>query len=409
MLHLYRAGWILPIASPPLRDGWVLTRDGIIVDCGRAPAERDTLDGLEKREAVEICDLGDAVILPGLVNAHTHLELSWMRGQVPPADSMPAWVSRLMALRRTVSSEPLEPIAAAVREVRAAGTALVGDVTNTLAAYDLLAGSELSGAVFRELLGFSTPNPDQIVAVTQAQIDAKRPLARLRPSIVPHAPYSVSAALFRAIGAAAGDRPVSVHLGESADEIRFLRDGTGAWRDLLGQLGVWSDAWQPPSCGPVEYLDRLGLVTERLLAVHGTQLEDPELARLAHAGATVVACPRSNRWTGAGTPPIDRFYASGVRVAIGTDSLASVGDLNLFAELAALRQIAPHVPAARLLSSATVEGATALGFEAELGTIVSGKRAELIAVRIPPGTGDVEEYLVGGIEPDAIRWLEGKG
>ena len=150
----------------------------------------------------------------------------------------------------------------------------------------------------------------------------------------------------------------------------------------------------------------MGLVTGRLLAVHGTQLTDPELARLAEAGATVVACPRSNRWTGAGTPPVERFYGSGVRVAIGTDSLASVEDLNLFQELAAVRRLAPGVPAARLLESATVIGAAALGFASEFGTLEPGKRADAIAVSLPAGVEDVEEYLLSGIQPGEIRWLD---
>jgi 5-methylthioadenosine/S-adenosylhomocysteine deaminase len=187
--------------------------------------------------------------------------------------------------------------------------------------------------------------------------------------------------------------------------MEFLRSATGAWRDLLGRLGVWNDRWEPPGCGPVEYLERLGLLNEHLLAVHGTQLPDGELARLATAGGTLVTCPRSNRWTGAGMPPIERFYASGVRVAIGTDSLASVQDLNLFGELAYVRQLARHVPARRLLESATKTGAEALGFADEFGTIETGKRAALIAVRIPRGVEDVEEYLVRGIEPHDIRWL----
>jgi cytosine/adenosine deaminase-related metal-dependent hydrolase len=118
-----------------------------------------------------------------------------------------------------------------------------------------------------------------------------------------------------------------------------------------------------------------------------------------------VTCPRSNQWTGAGVPPIDEFYASGVRVAIGTDSLASVPDLNPFAELSAVRRLAPHVPAAMLLSSATRHGAAALGFAADYGTIEPGKLADLIAVRLPDRVDDVEEYLVGGIEPDQVSWL----
>jgi cytosine/adenosine deaminase-related metal-dependent hydrolase len=389
----YRARWVLPISRPPISDGIVTIRDGIIQRVGNAT------------EAVDVQDLGDVAILPGLVNAHTHLELSWMRGQVAPDTSMPRWAASLMALRRTVSHEPREPIFDAIAEARASGTSLVGDVTNTLATYDALADSALSAAIFRELLGFSAPDPDAIVAAAQARIEELTPNPSLRPSIVPHAPYSVSPALFDAIARHAGDRPISVHLGESPEEVEFLRDGTGPWRALLESLGVWNASWQPPGCGPVEYLSRFGLVNARLLAVHGVRFDDGELARLAAAGATVVACPRSNRWTGAGEPPIERFYASGVRVAIGTDSLASVDDLNLFAELAVMRELAPSVAAGRLLASATIDGANALGFADEFGSIAAGKRADLIAVRIPRDVELVEEYLVSGIEPGDVIWL----
>jgi cytosine/adenosine deaminase-related metal-dependent hydrolase len=171
-------------------------------------------------------------------------------------------------------------------------------------------------------------------------------------------------------------------------------------------LGVWDDAWTPPRCGPVAYLDQLGLVDDRLIAVHGVQLTDVELERLAAAHATVVTCPRSNSWTGAGAPPIERFYRSGVRVAVGTDSLASVETLNLFDELARMRTIAPTISASTLLETATRTGAEALGFGAELGTMASGKRAELIAVRLPGRVADVEEYLVSGIQPPDIGWLD---
>jgi len=298
------------------------------------------------------------------------------------------------------------PIVAAVDEARRSGTALVGDVTNTLAACGPLGDSRLGGMIFLEMLGFAVREPERLVTDAQSTLAALGVPSALRAAIVPHAPYSVSPALFRAIARASGDRPLSVHLGESADEIEFLHDGTGAWRALLTHFGAWSDAWEVPGCGPVEYLDRLGLLSDRLLAVHATQLTRPELGALASAGATVVACPRSNAGTGAGVPPVEAFYESGVRVAVGTDSLASVDDLNVFAELAALRRLAPDVPAARLLETATVQGAVALGFAADFGTIEPGKRAELIAVRVPSGVDDVEQYLVRGVEPDAIEWLD---
>lgn len=401
----YRAAWILPIATAPIRNGVVVVdRDRIVTASRFDPQRLPTLDERDRE-----VDLGDAAVLPGLVNAHTHLELSWMRNRVAPSRSMPAWAANLVALRREQTTDPRAPIAAAINEARAAGTALVGDVTNTLAAEPLLRESELAGATFYEILGFSAREPVQLVADASSALGKLDGNAGWTRTVVPHAPYSVSPDLFRAIRQVAGDRPMSIHLGESAEEIEFLRAGTGAWRELLGRLGAWNDKWEPPACGPVEYLGRLGLVDDRLIAVHGTQLSDGELARLAAANATLVTCPRSNRWTGAGTPPIERFYASGVRVAVGTDSLASVEDLNLFAELAVVHKLAPRVPAARLLASATIVGASALGFDKDFGTIEPGKRAALLAVRVPPGIPDVEEYLLSGIQPDAITWLDTEG
>ena len=389
----YRAAWIVPIVRPPIRGGIVSVDRDLIVDL------RDD-DG----KAAE--DLGSVAVLPGLVNAHTHLELSWMRGEVPPGQSMPAWASALIARRRSVSAEPVEPIADAIGEARQSGTCLVGDVTNTLATYEPLLDSVLSAALFRELIGFSPPDPDALVRAALDRIAELMPVSWLRTSVVPHAPYSVSPGLLTAIAAASRGKPLSVHLGESRQELQLLRDGTGEWRSLLDAVGAWNDGWIPPDCGPVEYVDRLGMVDEHLIAVHGVHFTDGELARLASARATVVTCPRSNRWTGAGTPPVDRFYASDVRVAIGTDSLASVEDLNLFAEMAEVRRLAPSVPAARILESATLSGAEALGFASELGSIEAGKRAQLIAVALPDDVADVEEYLLSGIEPDHLRWLD---
>jgi cytosine/adenosine deaminase-related metal-dependent hydrolase len=319
---------------------------------------------------------------------------------------MPGWASRLIATRRAAQEGSEQSIRDAIAEVRASGTTLVGEVTNTLASYEPLVDSLLSAAVFFEQLGFRGGDASVVAAAARSRIERLRANPRLRVSVVAHAPYSVSAALMQAIGAAGSQTVQSIHLGESVEELQFLQDGSGAWRGLLQALGVWDDAWSAPACGPVEYLDRLGMLDDRLLAVHGVQLTDGELERLAAARATVVACPRSNAWTGAGTPPIERFYRSGVRVAVGTDSLASVETLNMFDELARVRTMAPTVSASTLLESATRSGADALGFGAELGTISPRKRAELIAVRLPADAGDVEEYLVRGIQPHDVQWLD---
>ena len=176
---------------------------------------------------------------------------------------------------------------------------------------------------------------------------------------------------------------------------------------MLERLGVWTDTWKPPGTSPVAYLDDLHFIDARTLVVHGVQFTSDDLDRLRRSGATLVSCPRSNGHVGAGSPPLASFYESGVRVAFGTDSLASVADLNMFNELAEARRIAPGVPARRLLESATMIGARALGFDNDFGSCEVGKRAALAMVRLPPRhVPDVEEYLVGGVEPHAITWLD---
>jgi cytosine/adenosine deaminase-related metal-dependent hydrolase len=147
------------------------------------------------------------------------------------------------------------------------------------------------------------------------------------------------------------------------------------------------------------------VLSPAMIAVHGAQLSRPALDRLAARGASLVTCPRSNRYVGVGDPPVRDFYDSGVAVAIGTDSLASAPDLSIWPELARLHELAPEVPPSRLLDSATRIGAYALGFGDEFGTIEPGKRASLISVALPPDVEDVETYLVQEIEPSQVSWV----
>lgn len=396
---LYRADWVLPIVTPPVRDGWVVVRDGRVERVGQ---------GVPRPSGIEERDLGARAILPGLVNAHTHLELAHLRDRVPPAKSMPVWVCDMLAARG-FAPPPRAPIVAALAEARCAGTALIGDISNSLATVAPLVESGLSALVFHEVLGFRPDGARAIVAGAAAAIAAQGSNDRVRVSLAVHAPYSSSPELFREVRTWLDvERPApitSVHLGESPEELRFLAEGAGPWRELLEEFHVWNPAWTPPACGPVEYLDRLGFIRPGTIAVHGVQLDERDLVRLRDAGATLVTCPRSNQWVGVGAPPVERFFSSGVRVAVGTDSLASVGDLSLFAELAELRRLAPSVSARRLIDSATRRGAAALGFANDLGVISPGARAELIAVEVRDGVEDVEEYLVSGIGPDQVMWV----
>jgi cytosine/adenosine deaminase-related metal-dependent hydrolase len=397
----FSADWVLPISQPPIRNGFVAIDGGLVIAVSDRPPD-------------EAVPLGRVAILPALVNAHTHLELSHLHTLVPPGTSFNEWVMTLMTLRRGFADPGAEPILAAARlaivRARASGSGLVGDVSNTLVTVPLLREAGIPAQVFYEIIGFSHPDPVGRVRAARAAADAAGTDDRgVRVSLAAHAPYSVSAGLFRAIRADVDShaRPVtSVHLGESVAEVELLRDGTGPARAMLERLGVWSSEWQVPGASPTEYLSALGFLRPHTLVVHGVQFGAADLARVKAAGATVVSCPRSNVYVGVGPPPLESFYAAGVPVAFGTDSLASVDDLNMFAELAEARRIAPAVSARELLRSATLTGAQALRYDEEYGSIETGKRAALIAVRVPPHVHDVEEYLVRGVQPDAITWLD---
>jgi len=403
-LIIYRAAWVLPIAAPPIRDGWVAVDGDRIVSYGAGDAPGSAV------VATPAMAGGAAAIMPALVNAHTHLELSFLQGQVAPSPSFGAWMQKLVEVRRASGNpfavELLERIREAIQEARSFGTGLIGDVSNTLASVAALRDAGMPAHVFHEVLGFNLPDPAAHLVAAVQRIEAHAGAdSPVRISIAPHAPYSVSPALFKSIATEVAACRSSVHLAESPEEVAFLADGGGPIRGALEAIGAWNPEWLTPHCGPVEYIDRLGLISERLLVVHGVQLSDAELARLASVGSTLVTCPRSNRWVGVGDPPVARFYASGVRVAIGTDSLASVEDLNVFAEMAAIRRLSPAIPARAILASATANGAEALGFGDDYGTIEAGKRAALLAVRVPAALADVEEYLVGSVEPADVHWL----
>ena len=400
----FHAAWVVPVTSPPIRHGWVAVRGMKVVGYG-PPSRAGHLDAARR------VDLPTSVILPSLVNAHTHLELSALRHSVSPADSMPTWTRALLSLvARTGLDDGAIP--AALREACASGTGLVGDIANTSISVWPLAESGLDAVIFRELIGFDEAQPEERVARERAMLtELEGQLARhsggsgIELGLSAHAPYSVSPGLFRAIQGGASARPVCLHLAESREELEFLRYGTGPWREVLEERGRWDGEWRPFDRGPVAYIERWGWLTPRTIAVHGVHLTDDELRGLAEAGVTLVTCPRSNQWTGAGVPPVERFYASGVRVAVGTDSLASAPDLNMFAELAELRRLAPGVPASDLLQSATRGGADALGRPGR-GAIDVGMEASLISVACAGEVDDVEEYLVSGIVAQDVRWLD---
>jgi cytosine/adenosine deaminase-related metal-dependent hydrolase len=392
-----RARDLLPVNAPPVRDGAaVLVRDGVVVAVGR---DRDV-----PTAGARTIDLGDAVVLPGLINAHAHLELSWMADTPPRGDDWAAWVADLV--RRRTQEDPVRARRAAdgaMHAVCARGTVAIGDVANGDAAIDALIGSGLHGVIFREVFRLRDDDVDPALDRLDADLERiDRRLAatggRLRASPSPHAPHTTAPRLVRGLVARARSRgvPFTVHAAESPAEVRWLADGGGPLAAFYRDRGLHDPGWSPPGVSPIEALDRLGAIGPDTLLVHAVHLADGDVDRIRERGATVVTCPRSNRRLRVGRAPVETLLRAGVPVALGTDSLASTPDLDPFAELAALREDHPGLAPGDAIRIATGNGARALGLGETFGAIAPGRRAALVAVHPATPGDDPEETVTSG-------------
>ncbi len=207
-------------------------------------------------------------------------------------------------------------------------------------------------------------------------------------SLAAHAPYSTSPDLIRTAKGWDRDRclPFSIHVAETQEELEFLQNGSGFFRELLQTLGRWVPTWQAPGVSPVAYLDRLGVLDELTLLVHAVHLNESDWSTVAQWGCTVCFCPRSNAQLQVGRPNIEAAVELGIPMALGTDSLTSNRDLNIFHEAAYVLDRYPLVPPQQVMRMATLGGARALLQDQDFGSIEPGKRAALLAVQLPYGT-----------------------
>lgn len=396
---LYRAAFVLPVTAPPIRDGFVAVRDGVVTGVGPL-RERPNVPG-----AVEI-DLGATILMPGFVNAHTHLELSHLEGAVPGDRGFVPWIEDQLRVRaeRSVAEIPLA-IRRGIATLQASGTVAVADVSNSLATVGPLQESALHALVLHEILGFdpakagaamdqakavraaanaklnvkatvnayANPNPNPNVN-QNANDGAKR--CRLRIEVAAHAPHSISRELFTLLMNDGGVR--SIHVAESRSEDDFLRDGGGDWREFLYRR-VGPVPFAAPRTTPARYLDELGVLTRGLLAVHCVNVDADDAKLLAARGSVAVLCPRSNEFLGNGLPPLALLLESGIALALGTDSLASCASLDVLEDARLLARKFPRVPKTVLLHALTRGGALALGFD-KLGEIRPGSLARFAAI-----------------------------
>lgn len=411
-MKVFSSRWVVPVAAPPQRDGAVAVADGRIVAVG-ARAEVVAAAGAVARHV----DLGDAVILPGLVNAHVHIELSWLGTEPPALGDYTRWLRELLArrqdARQSVRQAAAAAAAAAIASMLARGTVAVGDVGNDGTAVPALAASALYGVAFLEIYGLNGTAAERqlgdaaqrldVLAATLRECEAN---GRLRVALTPHAPHTTGPALLRALAgrAAASGDPLTVHAAESAAEVDLLATGEGPLAELFREREFLPRDWLPPRRSPIELLRRHGALSSRTLVVHAVHLDQYDRSALQSSGATVVSCPRSNAALGVGVAAVPQMLREGIPVALGTDSLASAPDLDLFAEMAALCAAHPALKPATVLRMATLNGARALGLGERLGTIETGKLAELIVVPLPTSLSDPLQVLCS--LPERVARLE---
>jgi cytosine/adenosine deaminase-related metal-dependent hydrolase len=339
-------------------------------------------------------DLGEVVLLPGLVNAHCHLELSHLAGRLAEASGFVDWVERLITMRPQDAPDTVRRRAsAAIQELEDTGTAAVGDVSNALPHLDLLGRSSLRARVVFELIGWDPEAAPGVIDGARARLHAVEPAAQVTVSLAAHAPHSVSPALLRAMAEAGGVS--AVHLAESPHECRFLHGRDPEWSEFLARRGLGHVAFVPPHLSPVRYLDRLGVLHPGLVAAHGVQVDEGDCTLLAARGVSVVLCPRSNEALDVGLAPVPELRAAGVRLALGTDSLASVPSLDLWQDVLALHRSFPSLEPDWLVRAATQGGADALGFP-DLGRIGPGALASFAFAEGPASLSDPLAFLLSG-------------
>jgi aminodeoxyfutalosine deaminase len=369
------ARWIFPVSGPPLEGGTI----AISGQCIQAVESHGW-------RAADL-DLGNVAILPGLVNAHTHLDLSGLKGRLPPTSDFVRWLRGVVQHRRSLSAQQVvDDIRAGVAECIRTGTTLIGDIASQGWSWPVLAQAPVRAVIFYELLGLA--NDRAKVAESQARQWLVEHFATptCRPGISPHAPYSVRSSLFEASFEIAKSHHVALasHISETPEELKLLEDQRGPLVEFLSDLGVWEREGLIPG---VETLLRQDSDFNFLL-IHGNYLKVDQLPKLS-AKTTVIYCPRTHAAFGHAPHPFREILAAGGRVALGTDSLASNPDLNLLAEAQFIHSSFPDFPGDQLLRMLTLSGAEALGWENETGSLAAGKSADLIVLPLPDR--DVED------------------
>lgn len=397
-----RARLVFPVSGPPIADCMVVVEGGKITAVGR----NLTADRMD--------DLGDVAILPGLVNAHTHLEFSALPAPLGSAGmSLPQWLRQVMEQRPTAPDAAQRGVARGLAECMATGTTAVGEIATTdWRTSDSLPEIMPTTIMFHESIGPTLARAQQAAAAAEAFLAAQSSRADILPALSPHAPYTVHPHLLSALVELSQRYrvPMAMHLAETREELELLHLSSGPFRELLESVNAWDPADDPRLASIVDYLAELARAP-RALVIHGNYLDGEEIEFLSAHRQTmsVVYCPRTHDFFAHEPYPLARLLTAGVSMALGTDSRASNPDLSLFEEMKFAAGAHPQFSKATWLRLATIGGARALGLDERMGTIEPGKAANFAVVA--PGDAPAEEphELLFAPESRVVQtWIDGK-
>jgi cytosine/adenosine deaminase-related metal-dependent hydrolase len=387
---LHTAEILLPMGgAPATRNGAVLADEsGLVLEIGTPGALAPRADARVDHQ----------IVMPGVVNCHTHLVDARRRSTVPGGRGFIHWAGGLLSTRVDAEGDLTDAVAGLLARMRSLGTVAVGEVANDFTTLDGIARSGMRCRFMHELIGFREEKAGEIMARAREAEESIEWPEGVAYALAAHAPYSVSPELVRLIAERSRARGTFFyeHLAEDVDERTLYATGEGPWVGFLKSIGSWDSAWGGVGGGPMEYYDRLGLIDEHFVGVHLTDAGDDEIALLAARGASAILSPSSNIHITGRLPRFTSIAQSGMRFAFGTDGLGSNPGIDVFDEARIMLESSPDLPAGIILEALTTRGAEVLGFD-DLGAIRIGTRPGLISVEIADlvdDLGEIERRIV---------------
>ncbi len=399
--EIHRAGWIMSRPDHIIENGYIRVENGIITEVDSFPYRDDS--------KFSIIDHGDGVLMPGLFNAHLHLELSALKGKIAFEEGFRSWVRQLLKQRESTDEKILkEEAEKALKNMINSGSLFGAEISTLGITEDMVKNSFLKGIWFKELLGsedsmdFSLLNNflstgDSGGSKTFSALNENSVSKDFYLSLAGHAPHTSSPLLLKRIKKLLKSKKLvfSIHCAESDDESKFLQQAKGPWADFLKERNIDFSSWPIPVASPVEYLFKLGVLDSFTILVHLLNLNEKDFEIIADSGAKPVLCPRSNINLHAKLPDIPKFLKMGLRPALGTDSLASCDSLSIFDEMAFTAEHFPDIAHSDIINMATINGAYALGMEKITGSLEKGKKASFIYLPLKAfNTEDLLEKII---------------